>query len=123
MLAGKDFYKRHRKRKEREKCILNEYSENLGTEIINNIQDESIDFDLEVDRNKSKNCLHDLVLDLNIVDGIQKLTEKQRVIIYKSIVEMKSNKVIAKDLEVTEQAVSKNKISALNKLRRIVKEG
>lgn len=60
--------------------------------------------------------LEDYVEDENLSHSIAQLTERQKLIIFKRYVEGKKDPLIAKELGITSQAVSKQRRRAIKKL-------
>ncbi|WP_129599694.1 sigma-70 family RNA polymerase sigma factor [Anaerophilus nitritogenes] len=122
-LSSKDFYRKYCKLKNKEKLLLNEENENFDTPSINNIPDQSINFEEEIIQLNPFATFCDIIADYKIVQAIEYLGKKQKLILYKSFVEEKTNTQIARELGVSQPFVSKTKKAALKKLKYLLKEG
>lgn len=114
----KEFYRKDKTLKDREMCVLNQKDTNTETELINSIPDNTVDFDKEIIYLKDSSTLNDCFADPELIKAANKLTDRQKLIIYKLFVEEKTVSQIAKELEIQQKVVYKLKYRAFEKLRK-----
>lgn len=101
-----------------EKLILNECAKENNTDYMYNIEDKSFDLIKEVYNLNESIDFKEIVNNLFLLKEIMKLTERQKLILYKCVIEEKTDTAVAEELNVTQQAVSKTKKKILDKLRK-----
>ncbi|MFZ5965557.1 MAG: sigma-70 family RNA polymerase sigma factor [Bacillota bacterium] len=114
----KEFYRKDKTLKDREMCVLNQVDTNTETEFIYSIPDETVDFDKEIICLKESPTLSDYFIDLKVIKAVNKLTDRQKLIIYKLFVEEKTVSQIAKELGIQQKAVYKLKYKAFENLKK-----
>lgn len=102
---------------QREELILNCKNENYEVDYINNVPDNSIDYIEKITAPKSQVNFNNICADIEILSVINSLTDKQKEIIYHCCVLEKSEVLLAEEMHVTRQAISKAKNIALKKIR------
>ncbi|MGM0213171.1 sigma-70 family RNA polymerase sigma factor [Enterococcus sp. AZ109] len=108
MLNEKLNYIRLSKKKEAE----NIHDDNLLMNL--QYQDEGL---LEQLSEKQSEVLEEYVNDIELSNAIAKLTKREKFIIYKRFVEGKKDPAIAQELDISSQAVSKQRRKALERLK------
>ncbi len=119
LYSHKDFYKYYKKIDTKEKLFLNHHSD---LESIYNIVDDSIDIIEQISINSPSTYFREILTDFNIVKEIEKLTKNQKDVLYKCIVEGKSDTEVAEESGKTKQTINKTKKSALHKLRQALRK-
>ena len=104
---------------EQELLTLNVIDPEYNEERLNIIRDKEVCYMDELCEQEDTKLEH-VVIDDDIVKAIYTLTDRQKEIIYKSIVIGRSDPEIAKELGISKQAVGKSKNSAIGKLRDIL---
>ncbi len=117
--SHKDFYKYYKNIDAKEKLILYNYS---GLEKIYNIADDSIDIIEQINMNNPLTYFKEILTDFNIVKELDKLTENQKEVLYKCIVEGKLDTEVASELGRTKQTINKTKKATLHKLRQALRK-
>jgi len=107
---------------QRQELILNCKYENYEVDDLNNILNESIDYIEKATTPKSQVDFNNICSDIEVLSAINRLTDKQKEIIYHCCVLQKSEALLAKEMHVTRQAVSKAKNIALKKIRLYLEE-
>ncbi len=102
---------------QRQQLILNCNNENNGVDYVNNIPDNSIDYIEKITAPKSQVDFNNICTDIELLSAINNLTNKQKKIIYHCCVLQKSEVLLAEEMHVTRQAISKSKNIALKKIR------
>ena len=102
----------------KELCILNETDENFKEEKINNLRDEPIDFLEDISREQN---LKNISTNQTLINALEKLTDRQRLVIFMYFIQNKEEKQIAKDLNVTKQSINKVKLAGLKRLKKYIK--
>ncbi len=101
-----------------EKLILNDCIGEGSTEYMYNIEDKSFDLIKEVYNLNETIDFEEIVNNYFLLEEIMKLTKRQKQILYKCVIEEKTDTAVAEDLNITQQAVSKARKKILNKLRK-----
>lgn len=102
---------------QRQELILNCNNGNNEVDYINNIPDNSIDFIEKITAPKSQVDFNNICTDIEILSAINSLTNKQKELIYHCCVLQKSEVLLAEEMHITRQAISKAKNIALKKIR------
>lgn len=104
-----------------ELLILNKTYKDSEEELINTLTlEDNFDYDINMDNHNYKYDWNSLLSNELLLDGIYSLTEKQKFILYMNIVEEKTEIQIAKELNISKQAVNKTKNTALKKLNKLI---
>lgn len=106
----------------REILNLNVKNEGFEEERINMIPDKHIDFIEEILKTEKSIDFKKIIENYELLEALEKLTGRQKEIIYKLIVLNKSEKELMKELRITRQSINKSKNLALNKLKNELKE-
>lgn len=114
---SKNYKQKNLKTDHNEILSLNVKDENFHEEIINMICDKNIDFIEEISKPEREVDFKKIISDWNLLKAIEKLSQRQKEILYKSIILQKKEKELVKELGISRQAVSKCKHLALSKLR------
>ncbi|MCQ1530758.1 sigma factor-like helix-turn-helix DNA-binding protein [Lutispora saccharofermentans] len=117
-LSYKEIYRKVSSQKDKELYILNKENLETGTELIDSIIDKTSYFEEEIHRTSNTKELSDYFDDPSIIKAINQLTERQKLVIFKQIIEDKSLYQIAKELGVTKQTISKVRKAALATLKK-----
>lgn len=114
----KSYEIKNKKVMNKELCILNETDENFKEEKINNLRDEPIDFLEDISREQN---LKNISTNQTLINALEKLTDRQRLVIFMYFIQNKEEKQIAKDLNVTKQSINKVKLAGLKRLKKYIK--
>lgn len=101
-----------------EELTLNYNSVDCSYDKIDNIADDKVDFIEEIATKDAKCSFKEIVTDKALNDAISKLTNRQREILYKCLVEDKEDVRVSEELAITKQAVNKIKKVAIYKIRK-----
>lgn len=85
------------------------------------IDDTSINYIEEIEKPKEEVNFNNIIGDKKIINALDKLTDKQREIIYCSIILENTEKGLSQKLDMSQQAVNKLKNKGLNKRLFMVK--
>jgi len=102
----------------REALTLNVLEHNFNEERINLIASPTTDLLEEIHQDIENMELDELIYNQKIIKTLKELPSKQRLILFKHVIENKEEKLIAKELGVSVQAVNKNKNKALTTIRK-----
>lgn len=114
---AKRYDKKDREYKERNQLVLDKKDENNEDSIMNLFESKADVYFL----NNTK--LEDYIEDPIVYKIVSKLTKRQKQILYLSYINNMKDIEIAKLLRVSQQAITKTKNQALNKVRREIKNG
>lgn len=117
-LTSKELYRKNSIHQNREVCILNKPLDDNGNDMASTLKDESS----AVEDCVISKLSNDLSSNTSLKNVLEKLTDRQRLIIYLHYSNKMSLKEISNQIKVSAQAVSKAKISALNILKNAIKE-
>nr|WP_243183546.1 sigma factor-like helix-turn-helix DNA-binding protein [Anaerosolibacter carboniphilus] len=104
--------------REKEGLYLNVLDADFEEEKINTIADAPIDFIEEIYRDKENIDYREIFVNKKVLEAIDELTDRQKQIIHECIIKEKEEEMVAKELEISQQAVNKIKKTALDKLRK-----
>jgi len=110
--------KKENKKKERESLFLNATDTDFNEEKINSVPDDSIDFMREICDPYKEVDFNEIFYNKRILKSFKVLTNKQKEVIYECILKDKDEKIVAKELGVSAQAINKTKNTALEKLKK-----
>jgi RNA polymerase sigma factor (sigma-70 family) len=116
-LKAKEIRIKHIKLKSIEELSLNSLNPETGEEMINMLISDTVDFENEILQDNSDLDYTEIVTDRKLLNAINSLSETQRLILYRCIVENLKESEIAKELKISVQAVNKNKSRAIKKIR------
>ncbi len=117
--ASRDIKKKQNIQGKREKLCLNVIEVDFEEERVNTIPDLQVDFLDEIFSNGGiNNCSEMVISDRRLSAALSSLTERQREIIFKCILQEKEEGEVAEELMITRQAVNKTKNVALEKLKK-----
>ncbi|HEY8361821.1 MAG TPA: sigma factor-like helix-turn-helix DNA-binding protein [Tissierellaceae bacterium] len=102
----------------KEGLYLNVVDPDFKEEKINIVPDTPTDFIEEIYKNRENVDYCDIVTSKRILQAIGKLTDRQKEILYECVIRNQNEKIVAKKLGISKQAVNKIKKAALNKLRK-----
>ncbi|EOD01408.1 hypothetical protein [Caldisalinibacter kiritimatiensis] len=109
-----------KKIKDKEKMTLNIIDEDYQEERINTIEDTSIDF-LEPIKNPNGTIdFNAVVQNKKILKEINKLTNRQKEILYDCIILDLDEKTVANNLKISIQSVNKTKNAAIKNIKRAI---
>lgn len=116
-LKAKEIRIKHIKLKSIEELSLNSLNPETGEEMINMLISDPVDFENEILQDNSDLDYTEIVTDPRLLNAINSLSETQRLILYRCIVENLKESEIAEELKISVQAVNKNKSKAIKKIR------
>ncbi|MTI71397.1 MAG: hypothetical protein FH751_14215 [Firmicutes bacterium] len=101
------------KHNNRETLILNTIAEDFNEENMNLIPDQPIDFSEEINKYNKRLDFEDLITNKELLEAINKLSERQKEILYMCFIENKEETKIANEFNISKQAVNKIKNKAI----------
>lgn len=113
-LKSLEFKRKINKLKEREVYVLNILDDGFEEERINTIADKSINI---IDEICSEADIKNMSSNTKLNEAIQNITSKQRTILFMRYIQDKEEKQIAKELNLSKQAVNKVKLAGLKNIR------
>lgn len=123
LFAARELKKKQRELRRREELSLNVADLDFEEERINMIPDSLVDFAEEIEKHNGNPDYREIFSDSKMLAAIDALTNRQKQIIYKCIIQDKTEGEVANELGITKQAVSKIKKAGLNKLKKEIEEG
>ncbi|MBB6218726.1 RNA polymerase sigma factor (sigma-70 family) [Anaerosolibacter carboniphilus] len=118
VFAAMDVKQKGNEIREKEGLYLNVLDADFEEEKINTIADAPIDFIEEIYRDKENIDYREIFVNKKVLEAIDELTDRQKQIIHECIIKEKEEEMVAKELEISQQAVNKIKKTALDKLRK-----
>lgn len=116
--TAKGIRKKHLRLVEKEKLTLNVVEMDFDEEKVNIIADNSPDIVEQICASLDYMDYREIICSKDLILAVDGLTDKQKKIICKCIIEDKQEAEIARELGVSIQAVNKMKNAALKKLRK-----
>lgn len=117
LFSFKEFYRKDKTLKDKEMCVLNRIDTSTETELIESIPDETIDFEKEIIYLNNSPTINDYFVNPEVIKAINKLTDKQKLIILKLFIKEKTISEIAKEFGIKQKAVYKLKYKAFENLK------